>query len=324
MLHTLRHAALLAAVAAVPAFAQTKAPAFPQRPVRIIVPSAPGGGTDLIARLLYQRVSETWGQPVVVVNQPGGGTIIGTNNVAKATPDGHTLLMTAANFSMIPALNSKLPYDPEKDFAPVMAVASQTAMLAVNASLPVKSVTDLVNLAKSKPGELRYGSGGNGTPNHFSSAMFGMITKVQLAHIPYNGTGPSVTALLSNEIHMLITNSATVLPHVKTGRMRGLAVTGATRARAAPDIPTLAEAGVPNYRYESWYGMWAPARTPKTIVAAINDAFNKSLHAPQTVERFAEPGIEAMGGPPEKFGTFVSGELKKWKDVAKAADIQGE
>jgi tripartite-type tricarboxylate transporter receptor subunit TctC len=312
---------LLGVALSTPAWAQTKPTTFPQRPVRLIVPSAPGGGTDLIARLLYQRVSETWGQPVIVVNQPGGGTIIGTHNVAKATPDGHTLLMTAANFSMIPALNPKLPYDPEKDFAPVMAVASQTAMLAVNATLPVKTVSDLVNLVKSKPGEFRYGSGGSGTPNHFSSAMFGMITKVQLTHIPYNGTGPSVTALLSNEIHMLITNSATILPHVKSGRMRGLAVTGLTRAKAAPDIPTLAEAGVPNYRYESWYGLWAPASTPRALVAMINDAFNKALLAPQTVERFAEPGIEAMGGPPEKFAAFVSSELKKWKEVAKAADI---
>jgi len=311
--------AAVTAHAAAPAQGAT---AFPQRPVRIVVPSAPGGGTDLIARLLAPRVSEAWSQPVIIYNRGGGGTTIGSNLVATATPDGHTLLMTAANFSMIPAINHKLPYDSEKDFSPVMAVANQPSLMAINVNVPAKTVNELITLARAKPGDIRFGSGGNGTPNHFAVELFKMVAKVDLAHIPYNGTGPSLTALLSGEIQLLMTNVATLLPHVKAGRLRPLAVN--TRAKAAPDIPTFAESGLKAYNFQSWYGLWAPAGTPPALVNTINQTFNQALKAPEVVARFTEPGIEAMGGTAAQFTTFVSAEIRKWKDVAQKANIRAD
>jgi tripartite-type tricarboxylate transporter receptor subunit TctC len=295
---------------------------FPERPVRIVVPSAPGGGTDLIARLLAPRASEIWNQAVIVHNRGGGGTTIGSHLVAKATPDGYTVLMTAANFSMIPAINTKLPYDPQTDFLPVMAVAAQPSLMAVNVNLPVQSVNELVTLARAKPRQVRFGSGGNGTPNHFAIELFKMVAKIDLAHIPYNGTGPSVTALLGGEIQLLMTNVATLLPHVKAGRLRPLAVN--TRARAAPDIPTFAEAGFKGYSFQSWYGMWVPRGTPSERVRAINQTFNQALKAPEVVARFVEPGIDALGGSPEQFTAFVAAEISKWQEVARRAGIKGD
>jgi len=311
--------ATLTAHAAAPAQGAT---AFPQRPVRIVVPSAPGGGTDLIARLLAPRASEAWSQPVIIYNRGGGGTTIGSNLVATATPDGYTLLMTAANFSMIPAINHKLPYDAEKDFAPVMAVATQPSLMAVNVNVTAKTVSELITLARAKPGELRFGSGGNGTPNHFAVELFKMVAKVELAHIPYNGTGPSLTALLSGEIQLLMTNVATLLPHVKAGRLRPLAVN--IRAKAAPDIPTFADSGLKGYNFQSWYGMWAPAGTPPALVYQINRTFNQALTAPEVAARFAEPGIQPLGGSAAEFTAFVSAEIRKWKDVAQKANIRAD
>ncbi len=295
---------------------------FPQRPVRIVVPSAPGGGTDLIARLLAPRASEIWNQTVLVHNRGGGGTTIGSHLVANATPDGYTILMTAANFSMIPAINTKLPYDPERDFVPVLAVAAQPSLMAVNISVPAQSVNELVALARAKPRQLRFGSGGNGTPNHFAIELFKMVAKIDLAHIPYNGTGPSVTALLGGEIHLLMTNVATLLPHVKAGRLRALAVN--TRAKAAPDIPTFADAGFKDYSFQSWYGMWAPRGTPAALVKNINETFNQALKTPEVVARFTAPGIDALGGSPEQFAAFVSAEIRKWNEVAQRAGIKGD
>ena len=294
---------------------------FPQRPVRIVVPSTPGGGTDLIARLLAPRASEIWNQSVLVHNRGGGGTTIGSHLVANATPDGYTILLTAANFSMIPAINSQLPYDPERDFVPVLAVAAQPSLMAVNNSLPVQSVNDLVALARAKPRQIRFGSGGRGTPNHFAIELFNIVAKIELAHIPYNGTGPSVTALLGGEIQVLMTNVATLLPHVKTSRLRPLAVN--SRAKAAPDIPTFAEAGFKGYNFQSWYGMWAPRGTPPELVKVINETFNQALRHPDVVARFSEPGIDALGGSSEQFATFVASEIRKWKDVALRAGIKG-
>jgi tripartite-type tricarboxylate transporter receptor subunit TctC len=314
---------LLVPLALVPMASEAAGPAaFPQRPVRIVVPSAPGGGTDLIARLLAPRASEIWNQTVIVHNRGGGGTTIGSNLVANATPDGYTILMTAANFSMIPAINNKLPYDPERDFVPLLAVAAQPSLMAVNLGVPAQSVNELVALARAKPRQIRFGSGGNGTPNHFAIELFKMVAKIDLAHIPYNGTGPSVTALLGGEIQLLMTNVATLLPHVKAGRLRPLAVN--TRAKAAPDIPTFADVGFKGYDFQSWYGMWAPRGTPPALAKAINETFNQALKAPDVVARFAEPGVDALGGSPEQFATFVSAEIRKWKEVARTAGIKAD
>jgi len=295
---------------------------YPRKPVRLIVPSAPGGGTDLVARMIAQKAGEAWGQSVIVENNSGGGTTIGTNLVARSAPDGYTLLMTTANFAFIPAINSKLPYDPEKDFAPVVVTVTQSDCLAVHPAVPARTVAELIALAKSKPDEIRYGSGGNGSVGHFAVELFRSLAHIRLVHVPYKGTGPVTTAVISGEIHMQIANVASLLPSIKAGRLRALAVTGAHRAKIVPDLPTIAEAGVPGYAFDNWYGLWAPAGTPAAIVKKINDEVNRALATPALQARFAESGIETIGGSPEKFAAYLAGEIKKWGAVARDAGIK--
>ncbi|MEO8441753.1 MAG: tripartite tricarboxylate transporter substrate binding protein [Betaproteobacteria bacterium] len=297
---------------------------YPRKPVRLIVPSAPGGGTDLIARLIAQKAGEAWGQSVIVENNSGGATTIGTSLVARSAPDGYTLLMTTANFAFIPAINSKLPYDPEKDFAPIVVTVTQSDCLAVHPGLPARSVAELIELAKAKPDEIRYGSGGNGSVGHFAVELFRSLAKIRLVHVPYKGTGPVTTAVISGEIHMQIANVASLLPSVKAGRLRALAVTGVHRAKIVPDLPTMAEAGVPGYEFDNWYGLWAPAGTPVAIVKKINEEVNRAIASPALQARFAESGIETMGGSPERFAAYLAGELKKWNAVARDAGIKGD
>ncbi|MBI4190193.1 MAG: tripartite tricarboxylate transporter substrate binding protein [Betaproteobacteria bacterium] len=297
---------------------------YPRKPIRFLIPSAPGGGTDVIGRLVAQKVSEAWNRPLVVENRGGGGTTIGTNIVAKSAPDGYTMLMTAGNFAMIPALRRKLPYDPEKDFIPVMLVATQATLLAVNSSVPVRSVTELIAFARSKPGEIRYSSGGNGTPAHMSTELFRVMAKISLAHISYNGTGPALNAVVGGEVHMLMGTAASLLPHVRSGRLRALAVTGSARAKAVPELPTIAEAGLPGYMHQSWYGLWVPANTPPAIVRKINEEFNRALVAPVVLERFAGPAIEPLGGTPKSFAAFLTAEIRKWTKLVREAGIQAD
>ena len=297
---------------------------YPRKPVRLIVPSAPGGGTDLIARMIAQKAGEAWGQSVIVENNSGGATTIGTSLVARSAPDGYTLLMTTANFAFIPAINSKLPYDPEKDFAPVVVTVTQSDCLAVHPGLPARSVAELIALAKAKPDEIRYGSGGNGSVGHFAVELFRSLAKIKLVHVPYKGTGPVTTAVISGEIHMQIANVASLLPSVKAGRLRALAVTGVHRAKIVPDLPTIAEAGVPGYEFDNWYGLWAPAGTPVAIVRKINEEVNRAIVSPALQARFAESGIETMGGSPERFAAYLAGELKKWSAVARDAGIKAD
>lgn len=299
-------------------------PDYPRKSIRLIVPSAPGGGTDLIARMIAQKVSEAWGQPVIVDNHSGGATTIGTNMVAKSVPDGYTLLMTTANFAFIPAIHSRLPYDPEKDFVPVVVTVTQFDCLAVHPGLPARSVPELIALAKSRPGGIRYGSGGSGSVGHFAAELFRSLAGINLTHVPYKGTGPVTTAVISGEVHMLIANIASLLPHLKAHRLRPLAVTGARRARILPELPTVAESGVPGYEFENWYGLWAPAGTPAAAVTKINEEVNRVLALPALQERFAETGIEPVGGTSAKFAAYLAAELRKWSKVARDAGIKAE
>ena len=314
---------LLAGYAAWPAAVYAQAD-YPRKAVRLIVPSAPGGGTDLVARLIAQKAGEAWGQSVIVENNSGGATTIGTNLVAKAAPDGYTLLMTTANFAFIPAINSRLPYDPEKDFTPVVVTVTQTDCLVVNPGVPARSVAELIALAKARPDELRYGSGGNGSVGHFAVELFRSLAKIKLVHVPYKGTGPVTTAVISGEIHLQIANVASLLPAVKAGRVRALAVTGVHRAKIVPELPTIAEAGVPGYEFDNWYGLWAPAGTPAAVVRKINEEVNRALMTPALQARFAESGIETMGGSPERFAAYLASELKKWSAVARDAGIKAD
>jgi tripartite-type tricarboxylate transporter receptor subunit TctC len=305
----------------VPCHAQTD---FPRKSVRLIVPIPPGGGTDTIARLVAPKVSEVWGQPVVVENQGGGGTTIGTNNAVKSPPDGYTLLLTSLSVAYAPALYRNLPYDTEKDLAPILLLATQPSMLVVHPSLPARSLAELIALAKSRGGEILYSSGGNGSPSHLAVELLRAHANIKLVHVPYKGGGPAGVAAVTGETQMTITNVSSLLPHVRAGKLRALAVTGATRAKAAPELPTVKEAGLPRYEFEVWYGLLAPARTPAAVQTRINEDFNRALAARDIQERFAGLGIEAAGGTQPKFTAHLSSEIRKWNQVVKEAGIRSE
>ena len=300
------------------------AQAYPSRPVRVVVPSAPGGGTDLIARYLAQAVSDAWGQTVITDNRSGGATTIGIGIVAKSPADGYTLLLTTVNFAYLPAIYPKPPYDPVNDFAPVVRLATSDSVITVHPDVAARSVSELVALARSRPGEIRYASGGNGSVGHLTGELFQNRAKVKLLHVPYKGTGPGVAAVTSGEVHVLIANIAALLPQVKARRVRALAVTGARRTRAMPDMPSAAEAGLAGYEYSGWYGLWAPAKTAPAVVGKINADFNRAVKAPQFSERFQEAAIEPLGGTQQEFAAYLAAELRKWSAVAKEAGIRIE
>ena len=317
--------AALPAAVHVACFAQTSRPDssadYPGRAIRLVVPSAPGGGTDLIARSVAPRVSQAWRQSVVVENVSGGATTIGTTAVARSAPDGHTMLLTTVNFAFVPAIYPQLAYDPKTDFTPVVMIATQSSMVSVHPSLPARSVAELIALARKRPGEIRYGSGGSGSVGHLSSELFRSMAGIKLLHVPYKGNGPVVTALVSGELHMMITNIAAALPHVKSGRIKGLAVTSVARSRIVPELPTVGESGLPGYEYSGWYGLWVPAKTPRAVVRRINEEFNRALTNATLRERFLEAGIEPQGGSDEKFAAYLSAEFSKWAKVARDANI---
>ncbi|MCC6535318.1 MAG: tripartite tricarboxylate transporter substrate binding protein [Burkholderiales bacterium] len=297
---------------------------FPHKPVRLVIPSAPGGGTDIVARILGQRLGQIWRSPLVVENVSGGATAIGTAAVAKAPADGYTVLMTGVNFTFVPLVRSKLPYDVAGDFEPVMLATQLASLIVVHPSMPVKSLRELIALARARPGEIRYGSGGSGTVIHFSTELFRLAAGIRLLHVPYRGAGPATAAVLGGETQMLITTLAALDPHLQSKKLRALATTGAQRARAAPGVPTAVEAGLPGYTFDNWYGLWAPARTPRAVVQALNEAFNQALAAPEVIERLAAVGVDPVGGPPEKFAAYLAAELARWREVARAADIKAE
>jgi tripartite-type tricarboxylate transporter receptor subunit TctC len=298
------------------------ATAYPQRSVRLLVPFSPGGGTDIIARVTSLKVSDAWGQPIVVDNRTGGGGIIAAQTVATAVADGYTLLMPSISIAYTPAIYSKLPYDTDKDLVPVMLIATQQNLLVVNPSVPVKSVLELVALAKAKPGEIRVATGGAGASDHLAMELFQMSAGLKLVNIPYKGQVPGTNALIGGEVHMQISPMASLYPHVQSGKLRGLAVTGSARARTAPELPTIAEAGLPGYEFYVWYALLAPAGTPRPVISKINEGFNRALNAPEVRDRLASIGIDALGGTQEKFAAFLKSEMSKWSKVAKQANIK--
>jgi tripartite-type tricarboxylate transporter receptor subunit TctC len=307
-----------------PAAAQ-KPPAtdYPTQPIRMIVPFAPGGGTDIIGRLVAQELGQAWGQTVVVDNRGGGGGTIGANLAAKATSDGYTMVLCSLGISYAPALYAKLPFDPVKDFAPVSLVATQPFVYVVVPSLGVSSMKELIALAKAKPGQLRYGSGGAGGSSHLGTELLRTMTGIDIVHVPYKGTGPALTAMLSGEIQMQLIGISSVVPHMKSGRMRALAVSGAKRSAAAPEVPTVAES-VPGYVFDVWYGMLFPAGTPRAIVAKTNAEINRALKSPALAQRFAGVGVEPAGTTPEAFASMLKAEIAKWKKVVAEANIRIE
>ena len=298
---------------------------YPNKPLRLIVPFPPGGGNDILARSVGQRLAETLGQQVIVDNRGGAGGLIGAELAAKAAPDGYTIFLASiGNLAFMPALHAKLPYDPVRDFVPLTLLATSAFIMVVNPTLPAKSVKEMIALARGKPGQINYGSSGQGSSLHLTGEIFKLATATDLVHVPYKGSAPALTDLIAGQVQLMFGTMPPTLPHVKTGKLRALGVSGAARSVAAPDVPTIAQAGVPGFEVLNWYGIVAPAKTPAAIVQRLNGELVKTLQAHAMIDSLATQGLEAAGGTPEKFGVFIRSEMAKYAKVIKAAGIRAE
>lgn len=298
---------------------------YPDKPIRIVVPYTPGGFNDTLARTVGEKLTAKWKQSVVVDNRPGGNTLIGNSLVAKSPPDGYTLLITPLPFAALPALyGARLPYNATKDFTPVVWAASTQNVLVARNDLNLATVKDIVEFAKKQPGKLNYGSTGSGSSNHLSMELFEKMTGTKLTHIPYKGSGPAVVAMLGGEIDVLFDNLPNVINQIRAGKFRPIAVTGQQRSSLLPDVPTVAEAGVPGYEVNVWFGIQAPAGTPKDIVQRLNAEITKSLAEADVVKRFREQGVEVVGSSPAKFASLVDSEIEKWGTVVRDANVRLE
>ncbi len=299
-----------------PAAAQT----YPVKAIRIVVPFAPGGGTDIVARLLGQKLAVALGQTVIVDNRPGAAGNIGTELVARAAPDGYTLLAMPSAFSINPSLYSKVPYDPIRDFEPVATLTSYMLFLVAHPSLPARSVKALMALARAQPGHITYASSGTGTTAHIAGELFCHLTGVRMTHVPYKGSGPSIPAVIGGEVAILF-GSNTAVPHARAGKLALLGVTGSRRSPLFPQAPTIAEAGIPGYEVTSWIALFAPAATPPAIVRRLNAEAGKGLRQPDVREVFAAQGLDEAVGPPEALGAMIKAEVPKWGKLIRAAGI---
>jgi tripartite-type tricarboxylate transporter receptor subunit TctC len=316
--------ARIAAAIAVTAFGAGAAlAAFPDKPIRLIVPFAPGGGTDAIARSLGVGMSPVLGQPVIVDNKPGAGTIIGDDFVAKSPPDGYTLVVATFARAVNPSLMPKLPFDTETAFAPVVLLARGPNVLLVRADSPFKSVKDVLTAARAKPGRLTYASQGNGTSAHLAGEMLDNLGKVQMTHIPYKGAGPALTDLLGGQVDLMFATAAAAAPQIAGGKLRALAVTSPQRSPALKDVPAVAET-VPGYSVESWYGLFAPAGTPAAVIAQLNAAVKKAMQTPEFRKKIEPEGLTISGGSPEELDTFVRGEETRWRKIVKENNLKSD
>jgi tripartite-type tricarboxylate transporter receptor subunit TctC len=321
MFKTLIGAVVLAAFIAPAAQAQG-AGNYPSKALRMVVPFPPGGGNDILARTLGQRLSEVTGQQVVIDNRGGAGGALGATIAATANPDGYTLFLgSVGNLAQTPALKADLPYNPVRDFAPAALVATSSFMLAANPSVPAKTVQELITLAKASPGKLTYASAGAGSSLHMAGELFKFATGTDLLHVPYKGTGPAMTDLVSGRVQLVFSTMPPVLPQVKQGKLRAIAVTTLKRAAAAPDVPTVAESGVKGFNVSNWQGVLAPAKTPAALVKKLNADILASLKLPGMTEALAVQGLEPAGGTPEEFGALIKSEIAKYTQVVKAAKI---
>lgn len=294
--------------------------AYPTRTVKLVVPFPPGGPLDATGRLLAQRLTEAWGTPVVVENKPGAGGNIGADMVAKSPPDGYTILMGALSTHAVnPSLYPKMPYDAIKDFAPITLIATTPNVLVVNPSLPVNSVKDLIAYAKANPGKLSFGSGSNGSAGHLAGELFKVDTGTDIVHIPYKGGAPATQGLLANDVQFMFDNLANATPQVKAGKLKALAVTTANRSKLAPELPTMAEAGVPGFDIATWFGLLAPAGTPKEVIAKWNHDVNRMLESPDMRDRLYALGAEPAPMTPEQFRSFIQSEMSKYARIVKAS-----
>ncbi len=311
-------AVLLASASAIAAWA---AEPYPSKPIRLIVPYAVGGATDITSRIIAQPLGDSMGQQIIVDNRAGGASITGTDMVAKAAPDGYTILMASIAFGANAGLYTKLPYDPQKDFATVSLVAIVPLVLAIHPSVPVRSVTELLALAKAKPGALNYGSAGNGSANHLATELLKHMTSTNIVHVPYKGGGPAVVAIVAGETSMLFATISSSLQHYKTGRLIALGVSTAKRNTALPEVPTVAEAGVPGYDFFEWQGVVVPAGTPQAVIDRLHKETVKALANPDARERIVGLGLDVAGSTPQQFATHLNAEVLRWKKVAKESGI---
>ena len=313
-------AVLAATLLACPGRAQN----YPSRPVRVIVPFAPGGPNEIIARLVSQKLAGTLGQPFIVENRPGAGGNIGTDFVAKSAPDGYTLLSAGPGSLVINPLLGVVPYDTARDFAPVTVMASAPNVLIVHPSVRASSVRELIALARLRPGELNYASGGVGSTPHLAAALFAAMAGIRISHVPYKGTGPAVTDLLGGQVQIAVLGIPAVLPHLRSAKLRALAVTGKRRSAELPEVPTVDEAGVAGYEMSPWYGLLSPAATPRAIIALLSDEITKIVRSADLVEKLAAQGAEPAGGTPEEFAAYLRAEAARWGQMIRDNDIHTE
>jgi len=327
MMRTLERVCVLTACicAGIGAAGAQTASVYPAKPIRIVVPFAPGGATDILARATGQKLTEALGQPVVVDNRGGAGGNIGTDVVAKAAPDGYTLLMggvgpNAINVTLYP----KLPYDAINDFAAVTLVATVTNLLVVHPSVPARSVKELVAVARARPGKLTHASSSPGSAGHLAGEMLKMMTGIEMVHVPYKGSGPALIDLMAGHVDLMFDNMPACLPHVTSGKLRAVAVSGGKRTSVLPNLPTIAESGLPGFDAGSWFGILVPAGTPREIISKLNAVIVKSLSAPEFKERLSSQGAEPVGSTPEQFTQHIRGEIAKWAKVIKTANVRAE
>lgn len=303
---------------------QAEAQNYPAKAVRMVVPYAPGGSVDVMARILAPKLTGNMGQQVVVDNRPGASGNIGTELTVHAPADGYTILMVTIPLVVNPSLYAKLPFDVVRDLAPVSLLAASPFLMVIHPSLPVKSVTELIALAKQQPGKLNYPSGGNGTNSHIAIELFKNLTGTQIVHVPYKGGGPALIAVLSGEADIAILGFDVVISHVRAGRLRALGICGSKRSSALPNLPTIAGAGVRGYEFSSWYGVLAPAATPAGVINALNEHLAKAMRAPDLVERFANDGTEVIVSSPAQFASHIKAELARWARVVKEAGLRAD
>ena len=298
---------------------------YPTKPIRLVITYPPGGNTDLVGRALALKLGESMGQQVVVDNRGGAGGVLGSMITAQSAPDGYTIMLgTSAGMVINPLLSRKLTYDPVRDFAPVSMVVIVPQLLVINPQLPVKNVRELIAFAKAKPGYLNAGSSGVGTPNHFGTELLKWLAGVDIVHVPYKGGAPALTDLLGGQIQMAFSSVPAVLPHIKAGRLVALGVGSAKRSPALPNVPTIAEAGVPGYEYTTWYGIFAPAKTPRPLIARLNTEIVKAMETPEIKDRFTALGGDPDPGTPEELRAYMANESAKWAKIIKAANIRVE
>lgn len=321
-MRTMRSLATLAVTAFALAFAAGAAgQPYPTKPVRMVIAFPPGGTSDYVGRVVAAKLADNLGQPVVVDNKPGATGLIGTQEVQRAAPDGYTILLAPSDFTLVPALQAKPPYDANKDFAPVGMVIDYAHVLVASPELPANNPAELIALAKAKPGQLNYASGGNGGTNHVSGEWFKAQAGIDITHVPYKGNGPAITDLLANRVQLLFTSLGPVEAHLKAGKLKAIAVTGTTRLAALPNVPTIAET-IPGYKFTLWYGVAVPAGTPRAVIDRLNAALRKTMAAPEVVEKLASIGGDLNVGTPDEFGALMRDETQRWIKLAKDVGIK--